>query len=68
MRPNQFFAFRFSESEEPFNSYNFWNHETDEQFKEKILEPLSLINIFIGQNNSGKSRLLRELVKSKDLD
>ncbi|KAA3606172.1 MAG: hypothetical protein DWQ06_01620 [Calditrichaeota bacterium] len=68
MRPNQFLAFRFSETDEPFNSYIFWNHETGEQFKEKIIEPLSLINIFIGQNNSGKSRLLRELVKKQGFD
>ena len=31
-----------------------------------ILEPLSLINIFIGANNSGKSRLLRNLFSLRE--
>jgi len=32
--------------------------------KEKCLHNLSKLNIFIGENNSGKSRLIRELVSS----
>ncbi|MDK2890635.1 MAG: hypothetical protein PWR21_1267 [Methanoculleus sp.] len=32
--------------------------------KEKSLKNLSKLNIFIGENNSGKSRLIRELVSS----
>ena len=31
------------------------------------LTHLDKINIFIGENNSGKSRLLRHIVKSKDV-
>ena len=39
---------------DPFNSYSF---------KEKtVLGPLSLINLFIGPNNSGKSRLIRNIL------
>jgi len=32
----------------------------------RILSPLSKINIFVGPNNSGKSRFLRKLVTFKD--
>lgn len=32
------------------------------------LKPLSLVNIFIGQNNSGKSLLLRQLFSNIKLD
>ena len=30
----------------------------------KVFEDLSLINIFVGSNNSGKSRWMRELAKA----
>ncbi|WP_103666336.1 AAA family ATPase [Pseudanabaena sp. BC1403] len=40
-------------SEEPFLSYSVG--------ESKSLEPLSLVNIFIGSNNCGKSRLIRSL-------
>lgn len=40
-------------SEEPFPNYSVG--------ESKSLKPLSLVNIFIGTNNSGKSRLLRAL-------
>ena len=33
-----------------------------------ILKNLSKINIFVGENNSGKSRLLRSFVKTKELE
>lgn len=42
-------------SEEPFLSYSVG--------ESKSLAPLSLVNIFIGTNNCGKSRLLRSLYK-----
>jgi predicted ATPase len=32
----------------------------------RVLSPLSKINIFVGPNNSGKSRFLRELVRFKE--
>ncbi|OEC87659.1 MULTISPECIES: ATP-binding protein [Methanobacterium] len=32
-----------------------------------VLKNLSKINIFVGQNNSGKSRFLRSIVKNRDL-
>lgn len=35
--------------------------------KEKILHEISHVNIFIGKNNSGKSRFLRKLFSLKDL-
>ncbi len=34
---------------------------------EHILRPLSLVNLFVGANNSGKSRLLRNLFACKNL-
>lgn len=43
----------------PFSNYSLG--------KTRGLGPLSLINIFIGANNSGKSRLLRALFSLKDL-
>lgn len=41
----------------PFDSYQI-------EDKEDILSNINLINIFVGANNSGKSRLLRELFSS----
>jgi predicted ATP-dependent endonuclease of OLD family len=46
-------------SEEPFLNYSVG--------KSKLLEPLSLVNIFIGSNNCGKSRLIRSLFSLKFL-
>ncbi len=45
-------------SEEPFSNYLL--HESNS------FSPISLINILIGTNNSGKSRLLRSLFSLKD--
>ena len=43
-------------SDEPFSSYSF---DTSENIN--VISSLSLVNIFIGTNNSGKSRLLRSI-------
>lgn len=43
--------------------------EPFEQFvfdKESVIQPLSKVNLFIGQNNSGKSRLLRNMFSMED--
>jgi len=39
------------------NKYPFWEYETDSA----DIEPFNKINLFIGENNSGKSRLMRNL-------
>lgn len=44
-------------------SYSVLNLENDEE--EEVLANLSKINIFVGENNSGKSRLLRSLLGSR---
>ena len=46
----------------PDENYSFIS---DKGEKEDILKNLSKINIFVGENNSGKSRLLRSIVKEK---
>ena len=50
-------------SDEPFSSYSFDNSENA-----NVISSLSLVNIFIGTNNSGKSRLLRSLFSLKELN
>ena len=55
----QFLKLRFPD-EDPFNLYTCSG--------ENSIGPLSLINLFIGQNNSGKSRLLRSLFINNDLE
>ena len=50
-------------SDEPFSSYSFDNSENA-----NVISSLSLVNIFIGTNNSGKSRLLRSIFSLKDDD
>jgi AAA15 family ATPase/GTPase len=49
--------------EEPFSSYSFDSPENT-----NVISSLSLVNIFIGTNNSGKSRLLRSIFSLKDDD
>jgi len=51
----------FNQKNEVFQNYQFKDGRMN------ALNNLSQINIFIGTNNSGKSRLLRELVKSFSL-
>lgn len=46
----------------PDNSYSFISDD------EEMLKNLSKINIFVGENNSGKSRFLRSLIKKQDLE
>jgi hypothetical protein len=48
-------------SDEPFSSYSFDTSENT-----NVISSLSLVNIFIGTNNSGKSRLLRSIFSLKD--
>jgi AAA15 family ATPase/GTPase len=50
-------------SDEPFSSYSF-----DTSANTNVICSLSLVNIFIGTNNSGKSRLLRSLFSLKELN
>jgi predicted ATPase len=50
-------------SDEPFSSYSF-----DTSENANVISSLSLVNIFIGTNNSGKSRLLRSIFSLKDDD
>ena len=56
---------RYSEiylpSDEPFSSYSFDTPENT-----NVISSLSLVNIFIGTNNSGKSHLLRSLFSLKN--
>lgn len=52
------------------NSLKIWSHHLSEYESEKKIDNRSFINLrkinlFIGQNNSGKSRLLRKLFNSK---
>ena len=49
----------------PDDSYSFIS---DKGEKEYILKNLSKINIFVGENNSGKSRFLRSIVKKRDFE
>jgi hypothetical protein len=51
----------FLPSDERFSSYSF-----DTPENANVISSLSLVNIFIGTNNSGKSRLLRSLFSLKD--
>ena len=46
--------------------YSVFNNE--DETENKILRNLSKINIFVGENNSGKSRLLRSIIKNKELE
>jgi len=56
---------RFAEillpSEEPFTNYS-----TEESGEHNVISSMSLVNIFIGANNSGKSRFLRSLFALKE--
>lgn len=52
-------------SKELLENYEILTESGD---KTDILEPLNKLNIFIGSNNSGKSRLLRSLLKIKRLE
>ena len=45
----------------PFSSYEC-------RPEDRVLGPLSLINLFVGPNNSGKSRLLRYLFVNQGFD
>lgn len=54
---------RISLKSNGFNSYKIINTDTD-----WLLDNLKRINIFIGTNNSGKSRLLRELFGRNDFE
>jgi len=56
---DQYSAIKFHK-EEPLTFYLF---EPD-----FVLDKLSLINIFVGSNNSGKSRLLRHIFRSSDYE
>ncbi|MDP8226570.1 MAG: AAA family ATPase, partial [Candidatus Celaenobacter polaris] len=48
-------------------NYSFLNYdEKDNEKKENIIPNLSKVNIFLGPNNSGKSRFLRGLISSTD--
>ena len=47
----------------PDDSYSFISDSSE---KENILKDLSKINIFVGENNSGKSRLLRSILFRSD--
>ena len=49
--------------EDPFSSYSFDTPENT-----NVISSLSLVNIFIGTNNSGKSRLLRSLFSLKEFN
>jgi AAA15 family ATPase/GTPase len=49
--------------EDPFSSYYF-----DTPEKASVISSLSLVNIFIGTNNSGKSRLLRSIFSLKNFN
>lgn len=49
----------------PNDSYSFIS---DDGEKGDVLKNLSKINIFVGENNSGKSRFLRFLVATKNLN
>ena len=50
-------------SNEAFSNYSFDTPENT-----NVISSLSLVNIFIGTNNSGKSRLLRSIFSLKDDD
>jgi predicted ATPase len=50
-------------SDELFSNYSF-----DTSENANVISSLSLVNIFIGTNNSGKSRLLRSIFSLKDDD
>ena len=46
----------------------FQNYTNTKLQSLNCIEGLSLINIFVGANNSGKSRFLREIAKIKDFE
>lgn len=48
------------------DSLNGYKDNTNENLE--FLEPVSKINIFVGSNNSGKSRFMRELAKLDELE
>lgn len=50
-------------SNEVFKYYFNAEKATDDSTKKPIIDNLSKINVFIGPNNSGKSRFIRELFK-----
>jgi len=49
---------------EPFSNYSF--QDPKELNANNKISELSLVNIFIGSNNSGKSRFLRGIFSLKD--
>lgn len=49
----------------PDDSYKFISDKKEET---DVLKNLSKINIFVGENNSGKSRFLRSIIAKKDLE
>lgn len=57
-------GFIIKELKIPDQSYHF---ESDNE-REHILQNLSKINIFVGENNSGKSRFLRSIVTKEDFE
>ncbi|AFC26784.1 ATP/GTP-binding protein [Saprospira grandis str. Lewin] len=46
--------------------YTFLEYDKEEKTPLPVLGPLSQINVFIGQNNSRKSRLLRQIAAAKE--
>jgi AAA15 family ATPase/GTPase len=48
----------------PNKQYKFLNRENK---SEQAISGLSKVNIFVGENNSGKSRFLRSILSEKDL-
>lgn len=50
-----------------FRNYEIQSDEDVPESGAKILDNLSKVNIFVGANNSGKSRLLREMIRSEDV-
>ncbi len=55
---NGFYSIRFDDKE--LSNYRMSNG------KEREIEPLGRLNIFVGTNNSGKSRFLRGLLKTRE--
>lgn len=57
-KQNQIVSLKFFDKH-PLNQYTFKENS--------ILEPISKVNLLIGQNNSGKSRFLREFFQNDDV-
>ena len=58
-------GFIIKEVKIPNELYSFIS---DKNEKEEVVKNLSKINIFVGENNSGKSRFLRSLLKKKNFE